>query len=205
MDEQSRTHVGEDWDDGGSALFAFMHPGDATPSLRRALILRGVLAAIAGAAVLTLLAWRPVGTLVMFGVFAGAFFLAAGIIRLITGIVAAGLNAGMRALNIVLGLLVGAIGFLAILNPGFGLLTMAVLIGVAWIFEGVAALSMLPSSQRGIWVFFGIVSLLAGLVIIAMPWASVEPLVIVTGVFLVVFGIADVVGGARMARRAAAA
>jgi uncharacterized membrane protein HdeD (DUF308 family) len=198
MSEEAGPSTARPRDEEAYGLFAFGQPPDAVPSLKRALILRGVLSAIAGVAVLALLAWKPTETLVMLGLFAGAFFLAAGIIRLVTGIVAAGLSGGMRALNIVFGTLVGLIGLMAVINPGLGLLTMAVILGVAWIFEGVAALSMMPATQRGIWVFFGVISLLAGLAIIALPWVSVEPLVIVTGVCLVVFGVADTVNGARM-------
>jgi uncharacterized membrane protein HdeD (DUF308 family) len=172
------------------------------PSLPRVLIVRGVLSVIVGAGMLALLLWRPMDTLVALGLFAGAFFLVVGIMRVIMGAVAAGMTGGMRALNIVFGVLVGVLGLLAMINPGLGLLAMAIIIGVAWIFEGVAALSLLPPQNRGLWIFFAIVSLLAGLVIIAFPWASVGPLVIVTGVFLLVFGVLDLVNGARLRERA---
>ncbi|MDR1294240.1 MAG: DUF308 domain-containing protein [Bifidobacteriaceae bacterium] len=177
----------------------------ATASLRRVIVVRGILGVIVGIAILTLLAWKPVDTLVAFGVFAGAFFAVIGIVRLITGVAAAGLSGGIRALNIVFGVLVGILGFVAMINPGLGLLAMAVMIGVAWVFEGVAALTTLPRDHRGIWVFFGIVSLVAGLAIVALPWATIEPLVIVTGVCLVVFGTLDIVGAVRMARASRAA
>jgi uncharacterized membrane protein HdeD (DUF308 family) len=168
------------------------------PALPRTLIVRGVLSVLVGGGLLALLAWRPVDTLAALGLFVGAFFLVVGMMRVIMGAVAAGMTGGMRALNIVFGVLVVVLGFLAMINPGLGLMTMAIIIGVAWIFEGVAALSLLPARNRGLWIFFAIVSLLAGLVIIALPWATVAPLVIVTGVFLLVFGILDIINGSRL-------
>jgi uncharacterized membrane protein HdeD (DUF308 family) len=168
------------------------------PSLRRAVLLRGILMVIAGIAILALLVWKPLDVLAAFGILVGAFFAVAGIMRTVTGIVAGGLSAGMRALNIAIGVLVCVIGLIAMVSPGFGLMTLAIMVGVAWIFEGVAALSMLPQSRRGIWVFFGIVSLLAGLAIVALPWATVVPLVVLTGVALVLFGIVDTANGIRM-------
>ncbi|MDR0433374.1 MAG: DUF308 domain-containing protein [Bifidobacteriaceae bacterium] len=178
----------------------FAPVGTVVPSLRRLLIVRGVLATIAGIAILFLLVWRPVGTLTAFGILAGAFFVAIGVIRLITGIVAAGMGGGVRALNIVFGVLVALIGFVAVVNPGIGLMTIAIMVGVAWVFEGVAALSTMPESHRGVWIMFAIVSLLAGLVIVALPWVSAAPLIIVTGICLVVFGILDIANGIRLSK-----
>jgi uncharacterized membrane protein HdeD (DUF308 family) len=197
---QTRYHTPDNDLGAAGAYYAnpLVHSARAIPSLRRATILRGVLATIIGMAILALLVWRPMDLILAFGILAGAFFAVLGVIRIILGIVAEGMNGGMRALNIVFGLLVGVIGLMALVNPGFGLLALAILIGVAWIFEGVAALSMMPPTGRGAWIFFGIVALLAGLVIVVLPWASIEPLIIVTGVLLVVLGIADFVGGIRL-------
>jgi uncharacterized membrane protein HdeD (DUF308 family) len=200
MSDHARRHLAESSQDGLAYFEPFRPTGDTAPDLRRLLVVRGVLAAVAGAAILALLWWRPLDTLIAFGILTGAFFTVTGIIRAITGIVARGLSGGMRALNIVFGVLIGLIGFVAMVNPSLGLMTYAILIGVAWIFEGVAALSMLPATRRGIWVFFGIVALLAGLAIIALPWASVEPLIVLTGACLVAFGIVDIVNGARLNR-----
>jgi uncharacterized membrane protein HdeD (DUF308 family) len=178
----------------------FTHVAGSIPSVPRLLIVRGVLGVIAGAALLALIFWKPLDTLVALGLVAGAFFAVAGLMRVIMGAVAGGMNGGMRALNIVFGVLVVVLGVLAIINPGFGLLAVAIVVGVAWLFEGVAALSLLPTQHKGIWIFFGILSIVAGLAIVAFPWVSVMPLVIVVGACLAFFGILDIINGIRIRR-----
>jgi uncharacterized membrane protein HdeD (DUF308 family) len=159
-----------------------------------------VLGVIAGVGILALLLWRPADTLAALGIFAGAFFAVTGVMRVIVAAVADGLTAGMRALNIVFGVLAAVLGLLILVNPNLGLLAVAIVVGVAWLFEGVAALTLIPAEGKGWWVFFGIVSLLAGVVIVVFPWVTVVPLVIVIGACLLIFGVLDIINATRIHR-----
>jgi uncharacterized membrane protein HdeD (DUF308 family) len=111
----------------------------------------------------------------------------------------------MRVLNVILGILILGIGVVAIRYPGFGLVTMAMLIGIAWLMEGAVALSTLPVRGRGWWIFFGVVSVLAGISVLVFPWASLFPLLLVTGAFALASGVLDLINAAtfRPGRRGA--
>ena len=84
------------------------------------------------------------------------------------------------------------------------MLLLAIWIGVSFIFQGVAEIVvasgylMLPG--RGWHVFFGIVSMMAGMVVIAWPFDSIAVLAVVTGGWLVFIGICQIVW-AVMARK----
>jgi len=77
------------------------------------------------------------------------------------------------------------------------ILLLAIWIGVGFIFRGVAtsvsAISdpMLPG--RGWEIFLGVISLLAGIVMLASPFASLQVLVLVVGIWLLVIGAFEIV------------
>ena len=48
---------------------------------------------------------------------------------------------------------------------------------------------------RGWWIFFGIISLIAGIVVAAVPVSSVTALAVLTGIRFVVVGLFEIVGG----------
>jgi uncharacterized membrane protein HdeD (DUF308 family) len=137
-----------------------------------------------------------------FSALIGVFFVAIGAFRIIVGAMESGLDAATRVISIVLGLAVGVLGLVAIRNPGLGLLAVALMVGIAWVMEGVVALSTLPAkgAGRGWWIAFGIVSLLAGGTIVLWPVASILPLLIVTGAFLLVSGVLDLINGVLFGR-----
>jgi uncharacterized membrane protein HdeD (DUF308 family) len=135
------------------------------------------------------------GALLVIAIFIGLYFLIRGIIRVITGIFAPGLTAGGRTLSIVLGVLLVAVGIFALKNPGDSLALLGILIGLSWIIDGVATL--IESSRavsRGFAITAGLISLVAGFVVLFVPIEGVAVLTVITGVFLIVIAIAQVVG-----------
>jgi uncharacterized membrane protein HdeD (DUF308 family) len=80
------------------------------------------------------------------------------------------------------------------------------IIGITWIVQGVTALMMSVSGRsgegRGWWIFFGIVSLIGGIVITAVPTDSVTVLAVLAGIWFIVQGLFEI-AGALMIRRAA--
>jgi uncharacterized membrane protein HdeD (DUF308 family) len=109
--------------------------------------------------------------------------------------------AGSRVLLFISGALSLVLGVLAFryLDVGYPILLLAIWIGVAFIFQGVAevavAISWLP--DRGWHIFLGVISVIAGIVVLIWPFASIYVLAIVTAVCLVIIGIAQIMWALR--------
>jgi uncharacterized membrane protein HdeD (DUF308 family) len=78
------------------------------------------------------------------------------------------------------------------------------IIGISWIVQGVVALIVSFSGSsgegRGWWIFFGIVSLIGGIVITAVPTQSVTALAILVGIWFIVQGLFEIAGGFMLRR-----
>jgi uncharacterized membrane protein HdeD (DUF308 family) len=177
---------------GGLALDPTLLSGKQAGKMRVLLITRGVVSVLLGAAILL---W-PGLSLEAFALLIGAFFVVVGAFRIIVGVVDSAFSTGMRVLNAIGGLLILGLGLLSIRYPGLGLIATALFIGVAWLMEGVVALATLPATGRGWWIAFGVVTLLGGIVVLAFPWASLLPLLLVAGAFSFLGGVFDIVNGA---------
>lgn len=77
------------------------------------------------------------------------------------------------------------------------ILLLAIWIGVGFIFRGVAtavsAISDPALPGRGWEIFMGILSVVAGVVLLAMPFESLAVLTLVVGIWLIVLGVFEVV------------
>jgi uncharacterized membrane protein HdeD (DUF308 family) len=80
----------------------------------------------------------------------------------------------------------------------FSLAVIGLVIGVTWVLQGVALLAMSlltrPRAHAGWTAFFGVVSLVAGIVVMAAPAASVATLTSLVGAWFVVMGLLEVFG-----------
>jgi uncharacterized membrane protein HdeD (DUF308 family) len=170
--------------------------------IRVALAISGAVAVILGIAVLV----APGRSLAVVAVLFGIYFIVIGLIRAISGIVASGAGGASRVLNIVLGILVFALGVVSVRNPALTIALLAVLVGVAWVIEGIAALfSTTPDRSRWFGVLFGIVSIIAGITVLVTPLLSALVLATIGGFFLLVAGIAQLVQAVMFGRRRATA
>ena len=74
---------------------------------------------------------------------------------------------------------------------------LAIWIAVGFIFRGVAttvsAISDPDMPGRGFEIFFGIVTLIAGVIVLASPLTSLAVLTVVVGVILIVTGVSEIV------------
>ncbi|RDI61292.1 HdeD family acid-resistance protein [Nocardia pseudobrasiliensis] len=90
-------------------------------------------------------------------------------------------------------------------GAGYAVLLLAIWVGIGFLFQGVAetatALSYDGLPGRGWHLFFGAMSMIAGLVMLAWPFDSIVVLTIVTGIWLVILG-GFQLGSAFMTRRA---
>jgi uncharacterized membrane protein HdeD (DUF308 family) len=82
-------------------------------------------------------------------------------------------------------------------GDGYAVLLLSLWIGIGFIFQGVTAVAVgigerdLPG--RGWYVVVGIISLLAGLVVLVWPFESIAVLTLATGIWLVVIGIGQAI------------
>jgi uncharacterized membrane protein HdeD (DUF308 family) len=154
----------------------------------------GVITVAAGIAVI---AW-PAETLLVIAVLFGIQLVAFGLYRLISAFASSFLSGGMRALYAVLGLLSLIVGLWAIRHAGLTLVMLAALLGIFWIVNGVMEVFVAASEGREmpgrIWtIAMGVLSVIAGIIVLAEPGISLLTLAIVLGVWLLVRGVMEVV------------
>lgn len=154
----------------------------------------GLLAVILGVIVL---AWPGISILVAAVLF-GAYLLVTGIAQVVMAF-SLHVTAGGRILLFISGAAALILAVLAFrhFGEGYAVLLLAIWIGVGFVFRGVAttvaAISDPTLPGRGWQIFLGVISLIAGIVVIASPFESIITLAIVVGVWLIVIGVFEVV------------
>lgn len=172
----------------------------AVNAVRSALGITGVIGLILGVMVLV---W-PGATLVGIGILFGLYFVISGVIRAGVGIFAHGLSAGLRALDIILGLLLIVGGVVALKNIALTLVLLTAVVGIGWIIEGIVALvEGGRSPSRALTVTLGILSVIAGLVLLVLPVASIAVMVFYGGIALVILSVVQIVRAFTFGRAAA--
>ncbi len=166
----------------------------AINAVRTALGVSGAVALILG---VVLLFW-PEKTLSVLAIFLGIYFLVAGVMRLAIGIFSRGIRGGSRALNIVLGALLIFAGIVALKNVSAAAVTLVIFaiafIGVGWIIDGVMALAEAGRAPSSGWaIAFGILSILAGIVVLVLPASSAVFLLWFAAFALIILGIIGIV------------
>lgn len=162
------------------------------PHLWKATLVTGVLSVLLGIAVV---AWPGISILIA-AVFFGAYLLVTGIAQVV---LAFSLRAptGSKILLFISGLASAVLGVLCFLSLADSILLLAIWIGVGFIFRGVATTASAISDKtlpgRGLEIFFGVVSLIAGIVLLVMPFESLATLALVVGIWLIVTGVFEVV------------
>ena len=173
----------------------------AVNTIRVALGVTGVLALLAG----IFITFWPKNAAIFLTVLLGIYFVIAGLAYVGLGIFSRGISGGARALDIILGVLFVIGGVLMLTSPSDSAVVigifLGVLIGILWIIEGAVALAQSGnSSSRGWSIFFGILSIIAGIVLLFSPlWGSVI-LFWVLGIALIVLGIVQIVRAFTFAR-----
>lgn len=154
----------------------------------------GLLAVILG---IIVVAWPGISILVTAIVF-GAYLLVTGISQVFMAF-SLDVTAGGRVLLFVSGAAALILAVLAFrhFGEGYAVLLLAIWIGVGFVFRGVAttvaAVSDPTLPGRGWNIFIGLISLIAGVVVIASPFESILTLALVVGICLIVLGVFEVV------------
>jgi uncharacterized membrane protein HdeD (DUF308 family) len=160
--------------------------------LWKSTLLSGILAVILG---ILVLAWPGI-TIVIAAIFFGAYLLVTGIAQVIFAF-SLHVSAGGRVLLFISGAAALILAVLCFRSLAESILLLAIWIGVGFIFRGVAtAVSAIsdPTLPGRAWeIFIGVISLVAGVVMLAAPFESLATLTIVVGIWLIVIGVFEVV------------
>ncbi|MGO2747613.1 HdeD family acid-resistance protein [Microbacterium sp.] len=175
----------------------------ATNGIRTALGVSGIFAIIVGVLILV---W-PGRTAVVVAAIIAIYAILAGLIYASIGIFSKTMRAWGRVGHIILGILFIVAGIIAFMNltlaTGVLAVLLSVLVGVMWIVEGIVALSTLgDSSSRGWSIFFALLSVIAGIVLLFSPLWGAAVLWWLLGISMVVLGIINAVRAFRIGRRA---
>ena len=97
------------------------------------------------------------------------------------------------------GLLFIVIGVILIRHLHLTRSIIGLVIGITWIVQGLTALiggiSGGVREGRAWWIIFGVVSLIAGIVVVSAPASSLDVLAVLLGIWFVVMGIFEIIGG----------
>ncbi|MFF9565668.1 HdeD family acid-resistance protein [Leifsonia sp. NPDC014704] len=161
----------------------------AINGIRAAIGVSGLLALVLGIVLLV----QPIKTLAALAVILGIYFVIAGAIRLGMGVFSKGISAGIRALNVILGVLLVVAGIVIFRNSVAAAATLVIFavafIAVGWIIEGVIAITESVRTTTPAWpVAYGILSILAGIIMLFLPASSAVVLVVFAGIALIVLG-----------------
>jgi uncharacterized membrane protein HdeD (DUF308 family) len=134
--------------------------------------------------------------------------LIANAIFLFFGAFAVSIESGwLRALTAMLAVISFVVGIYVVGHPLVGLLLLALVLGVYWMIHGVVhlfvAIGQTEARGRGWTMASGILSIIAGAVVLLFPGISLLALVLVLGIWLIIYGVILIVSafGARTAPR----
>ncbi|WP_440711328.1 HdeD family acid-resistance protein [Herbiconiux sp. YIM B11900] len=158
--------------------------------LKAGLWIRAILSLVLGVVILILAFNNPDAIVFTIALLFAIYFWITGLVRVVTGIVNNSVSGGIRALSIILGVLLIVAGVIAIRNPVVSLIALALVIGFSWIIEGVlAVIETAKDSSQWFGTILGVISVVAGIVVIFLPLDSIGILVVFTGILLIVTGI----------------
>jgi uncharacterized membrane protein HdeD (DUF308 family) len=178
----------------------------AINTVRTTLGVSGVVALIIG----IVITFWPKNAALVITVLLGIYFIIAGLAYIGLGIFSRGITGGARTLDIILGLVFLVGGIIALFNLQATVEVLAIflgiLIGILWIVEGVVSLVQSGDApSRGWAITFGIIGIIAGIVLLFSPLWGAVVLFIITGIALIVLGITQIVRAFTFGRGATAA
>ncbi|MER5714038.1 HdeD family acid-resistance protein [Streptomyces sp. NPDC002132] len=145
-------------------------------------------------------AW-PEETLRVVGVLFGIYLLATGVFQLAAAF-GTHVPRHLRVLHFLTGALSVLLGLICFRGPLQSIFLLALWIGFSWLLRGImvtaAAASAKDIPARGWQLFYGIISAVAGIVLIVSPFTSIAALTLAVGVMAVVLGVVEVFQAIRM-------
>jgi uncharacterized membrane protein HdeD (DUF308 family) len=158
----------------------------------QATLVLGVLTLILG----LIVSFHPTGSLNVIAVLLGILMILSGIFHLIRVFDPKEVH---RVWLGIAGLLFIVIGVVLIRHLHLTRSLIGLIIGITWIVQGLTALiggiSGGVREGRVWWIAFGVVSLIAGIVVVAAPASSLNVLAVLLGIWFAVMGIFEIIGG----------
>jgi uncharacterized membrane protein HdeD (DUF308 family) len=152
----------------------------------------GIVTAAAGIAAVV---WPGI-TLLAAAIVFGAQLIVAGIYRLVAAFASTDATVGTRVLLALLGVLSLIVGLYAVRHVLLTIVALGLLLGIFWVVNGVIELftaishrSMPGRSWRAV---MGTLSVIAGVILLAIPGISLITLVVLLSVWLIVFGVMEI-------------
>jgi uncharacterized membrane protein HdeD (DUF308 family) len=181
-----------------------MKTGDYDPPLAPGLVMAQSWQAtvIVGTVTLFLgiiVSFHPAGSLNVVAILLGLLMIVSGIFDLVRLF---GPGEVHRVWLGITGLLFIVIGVVLLRHLNLTLALIGLYVGITWIVQGVTALiegiGGYPDGAgegRGWWIAFGVLSLIAGIVVTATPTTSITVLALLIGIWFIVIGIFEIIGG----------
>ncbi|MBP1300231.1 HdeD family acid-resistance protein [Curtobacterium sp. 1310] len=162
----------------------------AVRSFRAFVVATAVVAIVLG---IVAVVW-PAPSIVLVALVFGVYLVVAGTMRVVAAVRGHGTSAVWRWTAGAVGGLVGVAGLVALLAPAVPLLVYAVLAGVGFLVEGVAALVGAvvghPGSSRSPTVVSGLLSCIGGVVVLVAPVLALSVFTVFSGIALIGVGAA---------------
>ena len=152
----------------------------------------GVLTLIFG----IIVSFHPSGSLNVLAVLLGVLMILSGIFHLVRVFDP---EESHRVWLGIAGLLFIVIGVVLIRHLHLTVAAIGLVIGITWIVQGLAALiggiSGGAREGRAWWIIFGVVSLIAGIVVVSAPTSSLNVLAVLLGIWFIIMGLFEISGG----------
>jgi uncharacterized membrane protein HdeD (DUF308 family) len=157
----------------------------------------GLLSIVAGAIALA----NPDLSLVALSVLFGCWLIAVGFFDVLGGVMAEGADTARRVLAVLLGVISLIAGVMCLRLPGAGLLALVIVVGAYLIVAGVLQIAGAVGDDQP-WLAFamGVVNLVLGILILALPDLSLVTFALLFGIGLVVRGALAVWVGLQLRR-----
>ena len=157
----------------------------------------GVLSIVAGAIALADLNL----SLVALGVLFGCWLIAVGFFDVLGGVIAEDAGTARRVLAVLLGVISLIAGVMCLRLPGVGLLALVIVVGAYLVVAGVLQIaSAVGDDQPWMGYVLGVVNLVLGILILALPDLGIVTFAILFGIGLVVRGAVALWVGLRLRR-----
>ncbi|MDA9334117.1 DUF308 domain-containing protein [Actinomycetota bacterium] len=155
------------------------------------LLFGGIISLVVG---IVIMSW-PTPTVIVVAVLFAIYLIISGLFEIVRSF-ASGLTGGTRALLLITGVLSVILGIFAIRSAADNAVDLlGIFVGIAFLFRGFASLFMGFDSKegRGWNIFFGIIMLVGGVVILVQPAVALTTLAWVVGIWLVLIGIYEII------------
>ena len=163
----------------------------------QATVILGALTLILGVVV----SFHPTGSLNVLAVLLGILMILSGIFHLIRVFDPEEMH---RVWLGIAGLMFIVVGVILIRHLHLTRAIIGLIIGITWIVQGLAGLIGGISSDaregRAWWIAFGVISLIAGIVVAATPASSLNVLAVLLGIWFIIMGIFEIIGGLMLRR-----